>query len=60
MLADNVLAARGDGKTQGNLMAELNMLRFASAAYGLSKETYFSNKHVRRRRVLLVSALRPV
>jgi regulator of protease activity HflC (stomatin/prohibitin superfamily) len=40
MLADNVLANQKSGGAHSRVLAELNMLRLASNAYGLRKETY--------------------
>jgi regulator of protease activity HflC (stomatin/prohibitin superfamily) len=40
LLSDSVLAGQTRGKSHDSLLAELNVLRLASAAYGLEKATY--------------------
>jgi hypothetical protein len=42
LLADNVLTSNGDGahSTHEGMLANLNMLRLASNAYGLRSDTY--------------------
>mmetsp|Transcript_20527 Transcript_20527/g.26710 ORF Transcript_20527/g.26710 Transcript_20527/m.26710 type:complete len:501 (-) Transcript_20527:57-1559(-) len=40
MLADNVLASQGNKAGHQGVISELNMLRLASNAYGLRKDTY--------------------
>jgi regulator of protease activity HflC (stomatin/prohibitin superfamily) len=40
LISDNVLADQAAGKTHNTMLAELNVLRMASAAYGIDKNTY--------------------
>lgn len=40
LISDNVLADQAAGKTHNTMLAELNVLRVASAAYGIDKNTY--------------------
>jgi len=40
LLADSVLKAQGSNKSEAQIMADLNMLRLASHAYGLGSGTY--------------------